>query len=42
VNGFVARADTRLKVLSEAAGEIIARISPIGGFANPVRVSRAD
>lgn len=36
VSGFVGRSDPRLNALSEAAGEIIARISPIGGFANPL------
>lgn len=36
VSGFVGRSDPRLAALSEAAGPMIARIAPIGGFANPI------
>lgn len=36
VSGFVGRDDPRLAALSEAAGEIIPRVAPIGGFANPI------
>ena len=36
VSGFVGHSDPRLSTLSEAAGEIIARVTPIGGFANPI------
>ncbi len=39
VKGFIGKDDRRLKVLAEAAGEMIARIAPIGGFANPVVVA---
>jgi chorismate mutase / prephenate dehydratase len=35
VSGFVGRSDPRLPALIEAAGPIIPRITPIGGFANP-------
>jgi len=38
-NGFVGREDPRLAKLTEAAGEIIGRVIPIGGFANPVALS---
>lgn len=41
VKGFVSKDDKRLKVLADAAGEALARIAPIGGFANPVVVTRA-
>ena len=36
VKGFVGRDDPRLASLADAAGEAIARVAPIGGFANPV------
>ena len=36
VKGFVGKDDPRLKSLSEAAGEAITRVAPIGGYANPV------
>jgi hypothetical protein len=36
VNGFVGKGDSRLAALAKAAGDTIARIVPIGGFANPV------
>jgi hypothetical protein len=36
VNGFVGKGDPRLGALSKAAGDAIARIAPIGGFANPI------
>jgi len=36
VNGFVGKSDKRLAALAKAAGDTIARIVPIGGFANPV------
>jgi hypothetical protein len=36
VSGFVGRDDPRLAALGEAAGEIIGRVAPIGGFANPI------
>ena len=36
VNSFVGKGDTRVKTLAKAAGDAIARIVPIGGFANPV------
>ena len=39
VNGFVGRADPRLTALSGAAGDMIGRVTPIGGFANPILVS---
>ena len=35
VKGFVGKDDQRLAVLADAAGDMIARIAPIGGFANP-------
>jgi len=41
VKGFVGKDDRRLAALAEAAGEVIARIAPIGGFANPVVLRRA-
>ena len=36
VGDFVAPSDARLANLAEAAGEIIGRVTPIGGYANPV------
>lgn len=39
VNGFIGRSDPRLTALSEAAGEMIGRVAPIGGFANPILVA---
>ena len=36
VKGFVAKDDSRLIALADAAGDAIARIVPIGGYANPV------
>jgi len=36
VKGFVGKDDPRLNALAEAAGEAIARVAPIGGYANPV------
>ena len=36
VKGFVGKDDPRLAALAEAAGDAIARIAPIGGFANPI------
>jgi chorismate mutase len=36
VSGFVAKGDPRLQALAKAAGDAIARIVPIGGFANPL------
>jgi hypothetical protein len=36
VKGFVGKDDPRLQALAEAAGEAIARVAPIGGYANPV------
>jgi chorismate mutase-like protein len=36
VKGFVGKDDARLAALAEAAGEVITRVAPIGGFANPV------
>lgn len=39
VKGFIGKDDSRLKVLAETAGEMVARMAPIGGFANPVVVA---
>jgi len=36
VKGFVGKNDARLATLAKAAGGAIARLAPIGGFANPV------
>lgn len=36
VSGFVGCSDPRLPALMEAAGPIIPRVTPIGGFANPL------
>jgi chorismate mutase / prephenate dehydratase len=36
--GFVAKDDRRLKTLAEVAGDAIARIATIGGYANPVSI----
>ena len=36
VKGFVGKDDPRLSALAEAAGEAIAQVAPIGGYANPV------
>jgi len=36
--GFVAKDDRRLKALAEIAGDAIARIATIGGYANPVNI----
>ena len=36
ISGFAGASDPRLAALTEMAGEIIGRASPIGGFANPV------
>jgi chorismate mutase-like protein len=41
-NGFVGKGDPRLSALAEAAGETIARVAPIGGFANPVVLRSAS
>lgn len=41
VSGFVGKGDKRLAALAKAAGDTIARIVPIGGFANPVVVPPA-
>ena len=37
--GFIGKDDKRLRLLADAAGEALARIVPIGGFANPVVVA---
>lgn len=36
VKGFVGKDDPRLKAFAEAAGDLIARVAPIGGYANPI------
>lgn len=36
VSGYVAPSDQRITDLSEAAGDIIGRVTTLGGFANPV------
>jgi chorismate mutase len=36
VEGFVGKGDPRLVALTKAAGDAIASIEPIGGFANPI------
>jgi chorismate mutase / prephenate dehydratase len=36
VAGFVGKGDPRLQALAKAAGDMIASIEPIGGFANPI------
>ena len=38
ISGFVGASDPRLAVLMDTAGDIIGRVAPIGGFANPVIV----
>jgi chorismate mutase/prephenate dehydratase len=35
-DGFVGKGDARLKALVKAAGDVIVRIEPIGGYANPM------
>jgi len=42
VKGFVAPGDERLKTLMEIAGDAVARIAPIGGFANPAMIGTSD
>jgi chorismate mutase len=42
VKGFIGKGDPRLPALAEAAGEAIARIATIGGFANPVVLPAAS
>jgi hypothetical protein len=41
VKGFVGKDDPRLAALAEMAGESIARVVPIGGYANPIVLPRA-
>ena len=41
VRGFVGKDDPRLAALAEMAGEVIARVVPIGGYANPIVLPRA-
>jgi hypothetical protein len=36
VQDFAGKGDPRLAALAKAAGDAIARIVPIGGFANPI------
>jgi chorismate mutase / prephenate dehydratase len=38
VKGFVGKDDPRLAALADEAGEVITRVAPIGGFANPILV----
>jgi chorismate mutase len=40
VRGFVGKDDPRLAALAEMAGESIARVVPIGGYANPIVLPR--
>ncbi len=40
VKGFVGKDDPRLAALAEMAGESIARVVPIGGYANPIVLPR--
>jgi chorismate mutase-like protein len=40
--GFVGKGDPRLSALAAAAGETIARVAPIGGFANPIVLHSAS
>ena len=42
VRGFVAANDPRLAGLSESEKDVVRRIYPIGGFANPVLVPRGE
>lgn len=42
VKGFVSKDDKRLKLLADAAAEALARIAPIGGYANPVVITSAS
>jgi chorismate mutase-like protein len=42
VKGFIAPGDERLKALMEIAGGTVARVAPIGGFANPVSLHASD
>ena len=39
VQGFVGKGDPRLAALAKAAGDAIASIEPIGGFANPISLT---
>ncbi len=41
VSGFVGGSDPRLLALAKTAGEIVGRVVPIGGFANPIVPSGA-
>jgi len=40
--GFVGKSDPRLSALAAAAGDTIARVAPIGGFANPIVLHSAQ
>lgn len=42
VSDFVAPSDARLANLAEAAGDIIGRVTPIGGYANPIVIPGAE
>jgi len=42
IGDFVAPSDARLANLVEAAGDIIGRVTPIGGYANPIIVSGTE
>jgi chorismate mutase-like protein len=42
VRDFVGKDDPRLAALAEMAGESIARVVPIGGYANPIVLPRAQ
>jgi chorismate mutase / prephenate dehydratase len=42
ISDFVAPSDTRLADFVEAAGDIIRRVTPIGGYANPVVVPGSE
>ena len=39
VDGFVGKGDPRLSALVKAGGDTVARIAPIGGYANPIPLS---
>jgi chorismate mutase / prephenate dehydratase len=41
VKGFIGKDDSRLSGLARAAGEALARIAPIGGYANPLIIAGA-
>jgi hypothetical protein len=39
VRGFVGKDDPKLKQIADTPGDLVMRIAPIGGYANPIAVA---